>query len=222
MVPEDSTGGLFDPSILMDRAVTQLAMDVPREVVTDVTGDGGEDYDLDSATVLGATDWTDDFSTVRMLEYQTQTDRADREPYLIDDEDWEIQRDPTNGMTLVFLTATPTTSETFRVAFTGKWHLDGTTNDLPDHYCEPVCHLAASYYFRRLKADANNSVETALNAGLVNLTGRSTGYGEEADYHERAYRDFFGLGADGRAAISTRRFEVKARRGDRYIWHNQP
>ena len=223
MVPEDSTGGLFDPLVLLDMAIEQLNMDVPREVATDVTGDGGEDYDLSASAVCGGTTgWVDDYSTIRSIEYETQDDRADAPSYQIDDEDWQIQRDPTNGPTLVFLGATPTASETFRVTFTRKWSLTATENTLPDHYAKPVCHLAASMYFRRLAADANSSRDMSLNAGLVNFGGRNTGHHEQATWHEAQYKDFFGLSEGGRAASATRRHESRTGDGNHWVFHRQP
>jgi len=221
MVPEDAAeSAVFDPDILLDRAVERLSRDKPRTVATDVTGDGGEDYDLSASTVCGgATGWVDDFSAVLRIEYEKQTDRADSEAYMLADEDWAVEEDPTKGDVLVFNTATPTSDETFRLWCTRKWQLTATTNTIPDHYCDAICHLAASFYYRTLQATALNSRDTSLNAGLVNWGGRESGYKDLADHHEGLYRDFFGLRDGERAASRCRRFEGRTGKGDFYLFH---
>lgn len=219
LVPEDSTGSGFDVETLLSMAVLRLSMDKPRVVATDVTGDGGEDYDLsDSAVCGGTTGWVDEFSSVKTVEYAKQTDRADAPSYILNDEDWKVERDPTNGHTLVFLADEPAATETFRVTFSRKWQLTATTVTVLDHYVTPVCHLAASYYFRRLAADSRNQRDMSLNAGLVDTVGRSSGHASDADYHLEQYRDFFGLSTGNPTAVAVKRFEGSLSNGESYIF----
>ena len=219
LVPEDSTGSLFEAETLLDMAVEKLSMDRPRWVATDVTGDGGEDYDLSASAVCGGTTgWVDEYSAVKHVEYETQDDRADAPSYTLGDEDWRVERDPTNGQTLIFAGAEPAATETFRVTFTRKWQLTATTNTVPDHYATAVGHLAASYYFRRLAADARNTRDMSINAGLVDTAARSIGHADDATYHLEQYNDFFGLKSGEATAVAVKRFEARNHEGKPYIF----
>ena len=118
----------------------------------------------------------------------------------------------------MFLAVTPAATETFRVTFSRKWTLTNSANTVPDHYCDAVVNLAASYWYRSLQAIALNTRDSSINAGLVNFGGRDSGYRSLAEYHEGVYRDFFGLTDGERAATATQRYESEGSRGT-YIFH---
>jgi len=83
----------------------------PREVVKEITGDGGYDYSI--ATHLGAA-WVKGFSIIERIEYPAD----ERDPVYLDEEDFIAPFEKSSGQYIRFLNDAPATTETFRVTFT--------------------------------------------------------------------------------------------------------
>jgi hypothetical protein len=140
-------------------AMARYDQDSPRVKYDEISGDGGQDYDL--SAVAGS--WDEDSSQVLGVDYPWSLG-TDNE---LDWDDWEVWEDPTNGATLYFQNHTPAATESFRLQYTIAW----TEGTVPSKHLRAVAKLAASEMARMIAARRAQTSESTINADIV--TGQS-------------------------------------------------
>src|SRR6266852_4673902 len=118
-----------DRDAFLQQAILQrYSKDRPRELVTDVSGNGTSIIPTPTA---GGVAFDDDFSLVRTIEFPLGI----VPPSFLLEEDWAMYRTPT-GLQIMLYATTPAASDTLRIAWTARHLADGST--IPDADFEAV------------------------------------------------------------------------------------
>ena len=99
----------------------------PRTLVADITGDGGFDYTLSTVLFPG---WSDEFSQIETVDYPLDTGEPERN--ILEDFEWREEPTATGTFVLRFTSAKPTSSEQFRVIYTGQRLFSSGSVEIPD------------------------------------------------------------------------------------------
>ncbi len=169
----------------IDQAALTYSKHSPREIVYDITGDGGYDY----APPPG---WITGFSELLTVE-QNPDDNQNPEEGLLDRERFHVYDAPT-GERLRFVDLTPTTSDTMRVRYSMLHTLDAAGSTIPGIDELAVADLAASYALRQLAARFAQASDTTMSADVADFGGRVQMYTALSDRLLRQYRDHVGVG----------------------------
>jgi len=177
---KDTSGKLVDPTDFdsnISEAISIYSKYRPREVVEDITGDGGHDYALPTA-------WDSGFSHVRDIEYP-----VDAVPEtMLEDEDWKIYRLPA-GEKLRLINATPAATETFRVRHTAL-HTEAT---IPAADIDAVANLAAALCCEMLANAFAMTGDPAILADAVNYHSKSGEFSRRAKQFRELFNRFLGI-----------------------------
>ncbi len=132
-----------DRDALLQQAIQQrYSKDRPREMVTDVSGNG---TGLIPTPTAGSIAFDDGFSLVRTIEFPVGI----IPPNFILEEDWAMYRTPT-GLQIMLYAATPAATDLLRIAWTSRHLADGST--IPDADFEAVADYAAALGYGALAA----------------------------------------------------------------------
>lgn len=183
-----------DHNQAVSAALGEYNKDKPRELVADIAGDGGYDYDLPDG-------WVEGSSAITSVEYPA----GERDPVYLEPEDYLLYKSPT-GTQLRFTGCTPATGESARVTYT-VLHYDDTNIPLAD--TEAVASLAASYAYEWI---ANHYVKTkssTMGADAVNYQTKSDEAGKRAKALRKIYEGHIGKGREMevQAATGTKDFD---------------
>jgi len=170
-------------------AIDRFNKDKPREVTNDISGDGEYDYTLPTEETKP---WVNEFSYVISVEYPS----GKQSPVMVDPEDYKIYDNGTSKV-LRFLSYSPSSSETIRLMHTTKWLCDKDNTTIEDRDAWPLACLAASIGLRILASHWLQSVESNLNADVVDYSTKSIDATLLADMLENVYRDHLGIARIG-------------------------
>lgn len=166
----------------------------PREVSVVVDGAGTFDYTVSSAL----TAFVEGLSQIREIVYPY--DATEQAPTALERDQWALVR--VNGtLKLRFLSATPTASEDFHVAYTAPHTLDANGSTVWAADEEALADLAASYACEALAGHYQQTSESSLSADSVERRSIADGYRSQAARWRKAYEAKMGAeAADGPAA----------------------
>jgi hypothetical protein len=196
LVPGDNHP-IGEPEIIkaIAKAIKTYSKHRPREVVEDIAGDGGFEYDL------GDLDhWSDEFSIVKTVEYPV--DDTDENPDLLLDDEVEIYKKPA-GTYLRFLDDTPAATEQIRITYTGMHVCTDEECTVPDADEEAVQALAAAYFCKMLAAAYATDEDSTINADSVNHAGKSERYLRMKKEYQAEYDEHIGIKEGNAAAFVT-------------------
>jgi len=125
------------------------------------TGDGTYDYDKPS-------DWIDGFSKIESVEYPS----GDQEPQMMDEELFRLYH---NGTTekIRFTEDSPSSSETFIVAYALPHTLDADNNTTYEADFQALCHLAAAITLLAMANKYTQSSAPTIAADVVEYRAKS-------------------------------------------------
>jgi len=166
-------------------AVDRFNKDLPREVVNDIVGDSGYDYDLPTEETKP---WVDEFSYVVSVEYPS----GEQNPVILDPADYTIYDNGT-AKVLRFLSMKPTSAYTIRLKHTTKWILTATSTTIEDRDAWPLACLAASIGLRILASYWLQTTEPNLEVDVIDYNNKSVEATLVADNLENVYRDHVGI-----------------------------
>ncbi|MFQ5646259.1 MAG: hypothetical protein ACE5GM_04960 [bacterium] len=170
-------------------ALSYYSKDRPRVKVTDISGDGGYEYDLPSG-------WDQGFSTVKRIEYPA----GERIPVYLESTDWMIYTD-TGGKKLRLLHHTPSGTEVIRVTYTCLY--DDTEIDLiPAGDQDAFCSLAASLCCGSLARYYSQTSAAGLEVEVVDYPGKAAEYAGRAKELLDIYNRHLGKGRERKSAAS--------------------
>lgn len=106
------------------QAVRLYSLDLPDDITEDVTGDGGQYYDISLLT-----QWQDGFSNILTIQYPAPDIATDETPTYLEPEDWDTSYYVGNTRYLYLPNHSIAGSDAMRIKYTGfyKWTASSTT-----------------------------------------------------------------------------------------------
>ena len=193
---QDAAGKLSDgdrDKLIAQSIQQRYSKDRPREIVTDVPGNGAADLDLPGA---GEDVFDEGFSLIRQLEYPI----GNVPPSTIEDGGWTLYRTPA-GLKLRLLASRVPAGESIRVTWTARHRGDGST--VPQCDFEAVCDLAAALCFDALAAIYAQTGDSTIAADTVNYRTKSQEYLGLAKSARRRYFAHIGVAEEADAASAS-------------------
>lgn len=183
--PVDDAATYSKLSKAVSKAMEAHSKYKPRQVVEDISGDGGFDYAL-----VDLAAWVDDFSTVNQVEYPLDDTSEDED--ILDPADWKIYQKPA-GYFLRFLSNKPSATETIRITYTGRHTcaMAGCTVAAGDE--EAVQSLGASFYCKMLASVYAQDGDSTIDADTVNQAPRHKAFLDLAAKFRAEYNDHLGI-----------------------------
>ncbi len=178
---------VYDPSSLLissiknqmiDVAVKQYSRHKPREYVETYTADGTKSYSLSS------TNWEVNFSRILKLEFPI--DQAPPE-YLDEPDDYEILKYSNTVEKVVFYAAITSGSQ-FRILHTKTHAVDASSSTILTHDEQILGKLAASYCLEYLATYYAQTVQSSINADIVNYRSKSREFLDLAKKLQEEYK----------------------------------
>lgn len=169
-------------------ALERYNKDRPDKPTADITGDGGNYYEITTTTFPG---WVDGFSRVLLVEYPAAVIASDEVPTYLEDEDWQDDYYAGGKRYLYLPDDTPVATEKMRVTYIIPYvFVAGTgeayTIDLPPQDLYALCNLAAGLCCRVLATKYGQSMDPTLGADVVN-------YAEKTDFYARRSKELIAL-----------------------------
>ncbi len=194
-----------------------LNRDRPLTKVADITGDDTKTYDL------APTGFTKGLSKITNVEFPAGEDPPINR---VEDDDWREYEDPSKPagqqIRLLFITVTPTTTETIRITFQSPWTLDKTDasqSDLDETAFGALVHKATALLLRSLSNRFAQTTDPTIAADAVDYAGRSSLFAFNAAEHERMYKEMTGLSEDVPASQAMAESDIKFVSGEGMFWH---
>ena len=176
-------------------ALTQFSKDKPREVVADIDGDGGYDYDLPST-------WSAGFSQIKAVEYPA----GERVPLVLDSDRYDIYKTAV-ATKLRFVADTPQSGETVRLTFTTVY-LKSTIDQIPAHLQDPFCTLAASLCCGVISRHYSGTQGSAIRTDAVDFQSKGKEFSDRARELLGQYNNAVGKkGGTAAAASGVKNFD---------------
>jgi hypothetical protein len=165
----------------IDEAVNiRFSADRPREIVTDVPGNGTNDVDVPEG-------WEDGFSTAESIEFPI----GNVPESLVDASDWKMYRSP-SGLFIRMLASVPQESDSLRVT----WTMRHTPDTVPDGDFEALCAYAAALCFETMAASYIQTVDGAIAGDTVNYRTKAQECLSVAKGFRKRYFDHVGIAED--------------------------
>jgi len=155
MVPEaDTELAAIIRNQLCKQAVMDYSRDRPDTVASDVTGDGGKYYPINTTNLAS---WSDEFSRISTIEYPAAVVASDETPVYLENDDYD-QDYYAGGVRYLWLpNHAPASTETIRITYTAPylWSVGTTTTAV----------VQASHGFSVNSYVYQNSAGTWVSAG---------------------------------------------------------
>lgn len=173
-----------DRDALLTQAILQrYSKDRPREMVSDLAGDGSAFLALPSS---GATAFEEGFSILRSIESPI----GNVPPSLLLDDDWRIYRTPA-GLKIMLISTTPSAGQLLRATWTARHLPDAST--IGDNDFEAVCDYAAALCYEALAGIYAQTSDPTLAADSVNYRTKSQEYMTLAGALRKRYFSHLGI-----------------------------
>lgn len=180
------------------QAVTKYSQDKPRDVVEDETGNGTPYFVVvGSGAVLAS--WLDQFSQIQWIDYPAGAVSATYQPNPLQPRDWTFYADASKTY-LWLKNATPTVSETVRIAYTALHTHTSTTDTIPPADLDALYDLSAYYACIMLATKAAGNSDSTIAADSVNYRDAQLRYKQQAAEWLASYADRMGQQPDGKPA----------------------
>lgn len=214
---QDGAGFLDTGSLdtAISAAVNIYSRDIPQVKISDLAGDGIA-YSWNVPT-----DWQEDFSAIKAVEYPQGEDPA----IYLESEEWVIYLDLVATVkTLKFrlLNIIPTASETVRLIYTAPHSVPATGNaTIRDVDGEAFSHLAAALCLRALAAKHAQSSESTIGADSVDWSSKVDQYISLAKEYESLYRNHIGKGEEAqvKAGSAIQDMDIRFAWGSDFVFH---
>jgi hypothetical protein len=169
----------------------------PREVVLEIAGNGGFDYQITGGTWAA---FVDGSSSITQLRYPVVA--GDPAPPALDEEDFCVIRTPT-GLYLRFLGGIrPAATEKFWVYLTAQHTLTAGTSSIPVAHDDALSDLAAHYACLMLAAVYEQTGDSTMAADSVDRPRRADTYRTLAKTYRETYEEKLSLNAPAKAGFA--------------------
>lgn len=176
-------------------ALERYSDDRPREIVVDVSGDGGNYYEINTTSFI---EWVEGFSRIIKIEYPAATIASDEAPTYLEDEDWRDDYYAAGKRYLYLPNHSPSASETMRITYAAPYVFSAPTGEeieasVPSQDFYAVCKLSAGYCCYALAAKYGQSMDPTLGADVVNYAQKSDFYERRGDKFVALYEEHMGI-----------------------------
>lgn len=207
---QDDSNILSQPErdIALQMAVKYYSRVRPREVVSDLAGNGGFDYDPPSA-------WADGFSILKQVEYPA----GEQQPVYLPKEDVTVYRNA-SALKLRFLRDTPATGKTARITFTALHTVNAGSSTIPSSDEDAVAALGAAYACEALANHYAKTTEPTLVADVVDHRSKSQEFAGRAKRLRALFLSSLGIKEENEVAPAsgTRDWHIDSSWGqDRFL-----
>lgn len=200
-------------------ALMEYSRDRPRVVVEDVTGDGGQFYEIGTGEAL--VEWDDEFSVVLAIDYPAATVADDDEPEWLEAEDWAVYRVGTTRY-LYFPNHSPSAAETARVWYATVYEFDANNEtDAPAVNFDAICTLAGGICCEWLAIRYGQHGDSTIAADVVNHRSKSDIYASRARELRKRYAELLGRGEDLEAAAFVGDVDMGWAVGRDFLFHGR-
>jgi len=175
-----------DRDTAVTNAIQRYSKDRPRELATDLSGNGTSFIALPSS---GSDIFEEAFSAIRSIEFPL----GSVPPNFLLEEDWQLYRDPST-LKIMLLSATPAASDTLRVTWTTRHKNDGST--VPDPDFEAVCDYAAALCYEALAGTYVQTGDATIMADSVNYRTKNQEAMSMAKAAKKRYFNHLGIPED--------------------------
>ena len=203
---------------MVKAAVERYSHDLPDEITTDVTGDGGRYYGV----AAKLTSWSEGFSQVISIEYPAATIANDESVTLLDPEDWDDDYWATAVRYLYLPNHAPAATEAMRVRYTAPYAWTAGVVDIPPAHFYAVSLLAAGLTAQSIAQKYSRTSDSTISVDSVDHLSRAQQWSERARELIKAYRDELNLGDEGMATIPAGEFvdwDTSPSGNRRYLYH---
>ena len=199
---------------IIDKALEEVNIDIPLEVVKDISGDGTQDYTL-------PTEFEDQYSTISTVEHPADENTP---RFKEKNDDWFVYKNPTKPagqqLRLRFKLTSPATGEVIRVTMTTSYTLTSATTTLTRKSSLAVQQKAISEIFRALAAHFSQTMNPTIDSDGVDYAGRSQNYLFLAERYLNDYKKTAGLiAAATKAAQSLVDIDIIFAHREDMLWH---
>lgn len=189
-------------------ALLDYSRQKPRELIAEITGDGGQFYPIcdvsDSegggwAGTSGSlyTAWHEGFSQIIEIEYPAADISEDEDPEYLFRYAWDDNyRDENNDRWLWFINNTPGTTETFRARYTAPYILSGspaTSINISSNDFRAVCNKAAALSCDLLAARYGQTTRSTYDIESINYLTKAEEYRRMAGDFQTTYERLMGI-----------------------------
>lgn len=181
--------------IMLSTLTGQFSKDFPSVVTSDITGDGGFDYDLPSTPAAKA--WVDGFSQICAIEFPA----GEQIPVILEVNDYDIYDNGTDKV-LRFFVDTPSATETIRMIYIVPYQ-EATIDDIPTTQQEGFCLLAAADLCDLLARLDTESIDPTIEADSVNHHEKTNKWTKNGNQLRKKYNMLVGANKDGVLAASS-------------------
>lgn len=202
----------------IDQAMDQYSEDEPLVVVEDELGDGGHYYPLTSLA-----SWENDFSQILEIDYDSAsrvTDDSLPRPISIDDGDIKFYRDATTRY-LLLKNHLPDSTITFRVTYTARHILNGSSSTIPLKHEIAVVYLAASELASIVQFHVEKGLDSPVGAQYTTFRNRGSGFAAIAEVYLKKYQKRIGSSGSIKPASVVKDFDLVFLDGRDYFFHSR-
>lgn len=199
---------------IIQSSLDEISLDVPLEVVKDISGDGTQDYQLPS-------EFEDQYSDIVTVEFP-----ADQNPPVFreKDDDWFFYKNPTKPagqqLRLRFKASTPSTSDIIRVVITTPYTLTAALTTLTRRSSLALEYKTLNEIMRALAAHFSQTSNPTIDADAVDYAGRSQNYLFLAERYLTAYKKIAGLIAQQvKPSQSIKDIDIVFSHGEDFLFH---
>ncbi len=185
--------GVYDEAhmvVCINAALRRYDKDEPNYVYGSFAGDGTSLYDLSAQSLPS---WDEQESDVMGVDYPYTPQAI----FPLGFEDYNIIDDPTDGLTLVFVTAVPAATENIRLRYSIEW----TEALVPSQHISAIAKLAAANYLRMMAARFSQRGESTIAADVFSGQSAGDSFLRVARDYEDQYSSTIGVSVDGSSDI---------------------
>lgn len=162
----------------------------PREVIEEVDGDNTFDYLLADLSA-----WLEGFSSIKNIEYPV--DDTAQDSNTLQDDSFRIVKKST-GSYLRFLEDAPSSSEEFRITYTGQHVCTNALCSIPTTDERAVQMLAAANFCQMLAVYYARTEDSTIQADSVDHKSKASEYAARGRAYKQEYFSYLGI-KDGNA-----------------------
>jgi len=171
-------------SELILAAIERYNHDLPDEVTTDVSGDGGNYYGI----VAALTSWSEGFSQVLAIELPAPTVASDEAPVYLEPDDWDDNYWAGGTRYLYLPNHAPAAADTMRIRYTAPYTATANAYDIPPQHFYAVCNLAAGMCAQAIANKYSRSSDATIAADSVDHLTKADQWSQRARELLKAYR----------------------------------
>lgn len=208
---DDDELNLISRNDMVKAAIERYGHDLPDEITTDLTGDGGKYYIINTTNLPG---WSEGFSQIISIEYPAATVASDEASTMLDPEDWDDDYWAVAVRYLYLPNHAPAATEKMRIRYTAPYAWTTNAVDVPPAHFYAICNLAAGLTAEAIANKYSRTSDSTIAADSVDHLSRADQWSRRARELIEAYQEQLG--------ISSGPDQIKQPAGEFVDWDTKP